>query len=90
VPGRVGEDPPPVAARLELGLGGAQLQHQRLGLVEVVDREVEVELLWHALVGPARRPVAIDPLEADPEPVLAGECGEIVIGLGTSSSPVAC
>jgi hypothetical protein len=78
VSGGVGEDPPPLAARLELRLGCAQSQYQGLDLVQVVGREVEVELLWHALPWPARRLVAVGSLEADDEPVLAGEPGEVV------------
>ena len=39
-------------------------------------------LMGHALVRPTGRPVAVGPLEADEEPVLAGEPGEIVAGLG--------
>gem|GEM_PF-4965376 len=54
MPGWVGEDARPVAARLELWLGGIKLKDPRLGLVEVVNFEVEVELLWHALIWPAR------------------------------------
>ncbi|GES28302.1 hypothetical protein San01_07890 [Streptomyces angustmyceticus] len=43
--GRVEEDPPPVAARLVFRLDRAQPQQQRLGLVQIVDREIEVGLL---------------------------------------------
>jgi hypothetical protein len=53
VPGGVGKDAPLATARLEVWLGGAQLEEQGLGLVEVVDREVKVELLRHVLAGPA-------------------------------------
>jgi hypothetical protein len=79
VPGGVGEDAPPVVVRLELRLGCAQFQDQSFGLVEVVDREVEVELLRHHALGwPGRCLVVVGSLEADEEPVLAGEPGEIV------------
>jgi hypothetical protein len=81
VPGGVGEDAPLVAARLEVWLGRAKFQDQGFGLVEVVDREVEVELLWRALAGPAGCLVAVDSLETDEEPVLAGEPGEVAAGL---------
>ncbi len=66
--GWVGEDAPPVAARLEPRPGRAQLQQPGLGLVEVVNREVEVDPLRDALVRPARRPVVTDPLEPDERP----------------------
>jgi hypothetical protein len=52
VPGRVGEDAPPAAARLGFWLCRAQLQDEGLGVVQVVDREVEVKLLWRALARP--------------------------------------
>src|SRR5829696_1642321 len=80
VAGRVHEDPPPAAARLEPWLRRTQFHQCRLGAVQVVDDEVEVELLRNALVGPRRRPVVVDSLEADEEPVFAGESGEVVAG----------
>lgn len=58
MPGRIGEDPPPVLVRLVFRFARPQLEQLALGFVEVVDREVEVGLLGHGLVGPAGRPVA--------------------------------
>jgi hypothetical protein len=71
MPGWVGEDGRPVAARLELWLGCTQLEYPCLGLVEVVDFEVEVELLWHALIWPAGRLVAVGPLGSGQSSVIA-------------------
>jgi hypothetical protein len=51
---RAGEDAPAVAAGLEIWLGRAEFQEEGPGLVKVVGRELEVELLWHALARPAR------------------------------------
>lgn len=73
MPGGVGEDAPLVTARLEVWLGGAQREEQGLGLVEVVDREVKVELLRYVLAGPAGWLVAVSSLEADEEPVLLAQ-----------------
>ncbi len=44
MPGRVGNNARPVAARLELWLGCTRLEYPRLGLVEVLDFDVEVGL----------------------------------------------
>ena len=49
--GRVEEDPERRAG-LVLVLGRAELEHRRLGGVEVVDHDVEVHLLRHVLAGP--------------------------------------
>jgi len=53
VPGRVEEDPPSVAARLVVRFDRAQAQQQRLGLVQVVECEVEVDVLRRGVIGPA-------------------------------------
>lgn len=89
MPGRVGEDTPPVSARLVLRFGRTQLQQQGLRLVEVLDREVEVALLRHGLPGSPRSPVAIDALEADDEAVRAGDAGEVGVGTGVKLNSVA-
>lgn len=57
MPGRIGEDPPPIRVRLVVRFARAQLQQPGLCLVQVVDREVEVKLLGNSLIGPARSPV---------------------------------
>ena len=90
MPGWVGEHPPLIAAGLEHRLGRTQLHQHGLGLVKIVNSEVEVELLRHALARPLRRPVAIDPLETDEQPAIVGEPGESSSDSGTSSSPVVC
>ena len=46
MPGRIEEDPErAVLARLDLGLGRADLQHPPLRLVQIVHQHVDVELL---------------------------------------------
>ena len=77
MPSRIGEDPPPIFTRLVIRLARAQLQQPGLGLVQVLDREVEVELQGNSLVRPARSPVVVDPLKADEESVLTAETGEV-------------
>ena len=79
MPGGVGEHAPPVTARLGRWPGRAQFQEEGIGLIEVVDREVKVELLWHALTRPTRCLVAVNALEADEQAVLASEPGEIAV-----------
>ncbi|GGM62063.1 hypothetical protein GCM10011608_53990 [Micromonospora sonchi] len=67
MPGGVEVDPPSVTARLKVGLGSAQRQHHGLGLglIDIVDGEIEVQLLRASLRGPARRLVTIDALKTD-------------------------
>jgi hypothetical protein len=78
MPGRVGADSPALApTRLVIRLARAQCRQLGLGLVQVLHREVEVELLRHGLVGPARSPVVVDPLEADEESVLTRDASEV-------------
>ncbi len=74
--GGVEEDPEGLAG-LVLGQRGAEGEDLRLGGVEVLDDDVEVELLRHLLARPRRRPVVLDPLEGqalvlgpDVDPVL--------------------
>lgn len=47
------------------GLAPPQIQQRGFGLVQIVDSEVRMELLWHVLTRPLRRLAVINPLEAD-------------------------
>lgn len=85
--GGVSENPPPVSTWLIFRLGCAQLQQKSFRLIEVVDREVEVELFRYGLVGPTRSLIVNHPLEADEEPVVATEAGEVTVGHGVSLEP---
>jgi hypothetical protein len=79
VAGRVDVDPEPVLpARQPLR---AERQHLPLGLVDVLDADVEVELLRVGRIGPARRPVVGGVLEAQ----AAGIASTLVIGMPSSS-----
>src|SRR5262249_57477137 len=64
VPGRIGVDP---EAGLVAGQPpGAQRQHLPLGLLDVIDPQIQVDLLRERRVGPARRLVIGCELEAQP------------------------
>ena len=72
MPGRVEEDPKSIAW-LMIGLGGAELEHCSLGLVEVVDVHVNVHLLRDHLSRPLWRSVGINPLEAQRVAVIGAD-----------------
>lgn len=74
----IGENPCLVPVRLVIRLARTELQQPVLGFGQVVlDLEADVKLLGNGLVGPARSPVAVDPLKTDEEPVLAVEAREV-------------
>lgn len=87
--GRVREDPPPGTARLMVRLAGAHFEQPGLGSVQVLDREVEVELLRNRLVGPARS-LVVDPLEAEESPFSSVSPANSASDFGCGSRPVAC
>src|SRR5436189_5593225 len=68
MPRRV-EEHPEGRARLMLMPGRAEVQHRRLGDVEVVDVHVEMHLLRQLLARPGGRRVPLDLLEGDALPV---------------------
>jgi hypothetical protein len=76
--GRIEKDAGAAPARLMLGSSRAQGQHQSHSGVEILDREVEVELLGDLLVGPLGSPVALDPLEPDSSTGAAGQSDVLV------------
>lgn len=79
MPRRIGEDPVPVFILL-LWLARAQLQQLGLSLIQLLHNlEADVQLLGNDLVGPARSPVVVHPLEPDEETILSGEPGEFGI-----------
>ena len=57
MPGWICEDPRQVAVRLKRRLGCTQLEYLCLGLVQIVDFEVDVKLLRHVLARVSRKVV---------------------------------
>jgi hypothetical protein len=86
----IGKDGCPVTVRLAFRLGCTKSQKHRFGLVEVINREVEVRLLRGALAWPVRCPVAFGPLKADEESVLTGQAAKSSSDCECSLRPVVC
>jgi hypothetical protein len=59
------EEHPEGCTGLVLVLGRAEIEHRRLGGVEVVDDHVEMHLLRYLLSRPGRRDIAFHLLEGD-------------------------
>jgi hypothetical protein len=49
-----------ISVRLVLGCRGTVLLKENLGIVDIVDEEVQVNLHWNFCRGPRRRPVVVD------------------------------
>src|SRR5215510_10639360 len=64
VPRRVEEYPEGCAGLVRM-LGRAEIEHRRLGGVEVVDDHIEMHLLGHLLTRPPRRGIVLHLLEGD-------------------------
>src|SRR5262249_30737946 len=64
VPRRVEEHPEGCAGLVRM-LGRAEIEHRRLGGVEVVDDHIEMHLLGHLLTRPPRRGIVLHLLEGD-------------------------
>jgi hypothetical protein len=54
-----------ISVRLEVTGHGAQRVQARLGLIEVVDPEFEMNLHWHVLLRPGRWPITINTTNED-------------------------
>ena len=67
MPSRVGVDSP--AARVGAEQPGSDSENQAVGLVEVRDRHVEMDLLRTCWIGPLRRLVVRDTLKAEHQPL---------------------
>lgn len=65
---RVREDAPTALPVTAVNEGGPETEDLFLGLVEVPDRHVEVELLGPGRIGPARRPMVFHALEGEHQP----------------------
>src|SRR5699024_3835066 len=74
VAGRVEEDPERLSG-LFGGLARTDLDHGRLGGIEVLDDHVEVHLLRVILARPTGRVVVLDLLDADRGPGIGGDLG---------------
>jgi hypothetical protein len=81
--GRVGQCVPPLVAAQQ---GGAELLGAFRRRVDVRYPEVEVGLLWTALVRPVGRHVVGGPLQADPPAVTGVECDPVIVIVGDASA----
>src|SRR5215831_2418841 len=81
VPRRV-EEHPEGCTRLVLMLGRAEIEHRRLGGVEVIDDHVEMHLLGYLLSRPSRRGIALHLLEGDALTVLRADLSPVGGDLG--------
>ena len=78
VAGRVEEDPERLSG-LFGGLARTDLDHGRLGGIEVLDDHVEVHLLRVILARPTGRVVVLDLLDADRGPGIGGDLGPCAV-----------
>ncbi len=76
--GRVEEDPERLSG-LFGGLARTDLDHGRLGGLEVLDDHVEVHLLRMILTRPTGRMVVLDLLDADRGPGIGGDLGPCAV-----------
>ena len=73
VTGRIGEDTPAALRVTGIKQCGAEFEDMLLGVVQLLDLQVEVELLGAGGVGPPRWPMSFHALEGEHHPSIVVE-----------------